>query len=432
MKEMPHANISPREVLRGFKQDRLGFIQKLINQYGSVFSLSLKPHKAIIMMNPDMINHILSSHKDNYIKGTHVQGSSFHFLKAALGDSIFITDDKALWAKHRRIVMPHLQRSKYNEYAKAIISNGNEMITRWQNTQETRINISEAIPELTLRNLLNSIFNEKNFDFDTLLEFTYLMKANDRHKSFKTLITIFDKLVSDFILRRMNQLTSKDDLVNSFTEAYQNEQEQSIVFNLIRNELKGLLIAGHETIAGSIIWSCYLLAQDPEAQLKIKTEFDAISAQHRPTYDDIAKLTFTSTVFKESLRLYPPIYVISRVAVADDHCDGFIIPKDAIVMIPIFQLQRAEEYWDQPEKFKPERFSNVPFPEETYPAYMPFGVGQRACIGREYAAMEACLTLGMIFSTFQFSLPHDYQLALNAENSLWPKSPLQLIIQKKW
>ena len=308
------------------------------------------------------------------------------------------------------------------------------MLEKWeqQRKQNNCIHVSKDIPKLTLRNLLNCLFKESDFDADTMVECIYEIKSTRHDAPFKKSVIVFNKLVSDFIQNRLNYPSAQKDLLDIFIDAYKNEADRELALTCIRDEIKGVLMAGHETAAAAMTWAFYLLAQSKEAQQCIKTETHSILKEHLPTYSDLEKIPYTVATFKEVLRLYPPVYTIPRVAIDDDICDDIHILKKSYIMIPIFHLHRDEKYWDEPNLFKPERFLAKDLSQQSQQAFIPFGFGMRSCIGREFATMEACLCLAMIFNQYQFALPANYVMEIDAANSLWPKQPLQLIIDKKY
>ncbi|MBA2654118.1 MAG: cytochrome P450 [Gammaproteobacteria bacterium] len=433
MEEITQIDIPLRELVRGLKTDYFGYLQGLINTHGPIFSFPLKLHTVVIVESPPIINHILSENKDNYLKGAEVVGTSYHYLKAVFGDSLIVMDNPPLWTKHRRVVMPSLQRANYPTYAETIVSNCLSMIEKCQQDLKKgpSINISRSITVLAMRALFNTLFHTSDFDYEKLVDVTDLAKVSNRGSTFKKMVNLYDTLMEDFIQRRLGQKTPSNDLLDAFLAAYHEEPDQALALTLIRNELKGFILAGHETVATSLTWAFYLLAQNPEWQNIINDEHAEVLNGRLPQYSDLEKLPKTLAVFKEVLRLYPPVYTIPRVAVADDVAEDLRIPKGSYIMIPVYHVHRDAKYWPEPEVFNPERFLGAGLSEAAQKAYLPFGLGQRSCIGREFATMEACLVLTLMCSQFQFTLPKNFVFEKTATNVLWPKQALELMVVER-
>jgi cytochrome P450 len=172
----------------------------------------------------------------------------------------------------------------------------------------------------------------------------------------------------------------------------------------VRNETITLLLAGHETTANSLTWTWYLLSKHPAEARRMHAEIAAVLGERTPTHEDLARLEYTSMVFRESLRLFPPIWIMERRALADDEIGGYHIPAGSSVIICPHVTHKHPGYWENPEGFDPERFLPERVAAREPHSYIPFGSGQRLCIGSNFAMMEATVILAMVAQRYRLDL----------------------------
>jgi cytochrome P450 len=178
---------------------------------------------------------------------------------------------------------------------------------------------------------------------------------------------------------------------------------------LSAHEMHGRIItvlgAGHETVALTLMWIWYLLSQHPLQEAKLHAEVDQVLGGRAPELKDITKLTYTRAVVEEALRLYPPFHTMAwRAALKDDEVCGVRIPKGATITIAPWVLHRHSMLWNDPDRFDPERFSTERSRERSAYAYLPFGLGQRACVGAQLAMTETTLILATLAQHYRLRL----------------------------
>lgn len=171
----------------------------------------------------------------------------------------------------------------------------------------------------------------------------------------------------------------------------------------LRDEVTTLLTAGHETTTLALSWACYLLAQHPEAQQRMRSEFEFLEGR-APGYEDLPRLRYARMVIDETMRLYPPVWVISRQAIADDEMSGYKIPAGSEILIFPYITHRHCKWWPEPDKFYPERFAPENALSRQKFAYIPFGAGPRACLGLNFAVTEIQVVLALIMQRFHLQL----------------------------
>lgn len=200
----------------------------------------------------------------------------------------------------------------------------------------------------------------------------------------------------------------------------------------IRDQLVTLFVAGHETTSSALSWTWYLLSQHPEVEAKLHRELDATLAGRTPTIADLADQPYTEMVLKESMRIYPPVWLLNvRQANEKVTIGDHTLPKDATIMISPYVMHRHPNYFAEPMRFKPERF--LPEYEEMLPkfAYFPFGGGPRVCIGNAFAMMEAQLILATMAQKFRFELEPGQAVQTNAQVTISPLGGLKMRVVKR-
>jgi cytochrome P450 len=199
----------------------------------------------------------------------------------------------------------------------------------------------------------------------------------------------------------------------------------------LRDEVATLFLAGYETTAAALAWAFYYLPRHPEAMQKLQAEVDTVLGGRQPTFADLPKLSYTRMVFQEILRLCPPAYWVARTAKQDDVIDGYPIPAGTHVAALVYMYQRHPEVWSNPDAFDPERFT----PENSagrHPfAWIPFGAGQRLCIGRDFALMEGQLALAMIAQRYQINQANDHGPQMGLSSTLRPKGGVLVKLAQK-
>src|SRR5437899_5154416 len=200
----------------------------------------------------------------------------------------------------------------------------------------------------------------------------------------------------------------------------------------VRDEVMTIFIAGHETTANALTWTLYLLSQNPDIEKKLVAELlTVIDGNRTPTVDDIPKLKFTEKVLRESMRLYPPVWLIGR-SVDNDYTLGkYTVPAGSTIMMSQYVMHHDPRYYNEPERFDPERWSSEAKSSLPRFSYFPFGVGIRGCIGEPFAWMEGILVLASIARQWQMSLVPGHRVALDPAITLRPKYGMKMKLERR-
>jgi cytochrome P450 len=194
------------------------------------------------------------------------------------------------------------------------------------------------------------------------------------------------------------------DLISLLSAALADEPDARLRWRGLRDQLITMLLAGHETTASTLSWTWYLISSRPAVAAAIRQEAIDTLGDRLPAFEDLARLPYTTMVIQEAMRLYPPVWGLTRKAISADEIDGYQIPAGADVMICPYTLHRHPGFWPDPDEFRPERFApGAPPPAHRY-AYIPFGAGPRVCVGSHLGMMEAVLVAAMVAREFRFEL----------------------------
>ncbi len=256
--------------------------------------------------------------------------------------------------------------------------------------------------------------------------FPPLSVPTPRNRRLHLAIHALDQVVYRIIAERRMLPTDTGDLLSMLLLAQDEETGQGMNDRQVRDEVLTLLLAGHETTANTLTWTWYLLSEYPEVERRLQAELNDVLGGRVPTVDDLPNLKYTRMVLEEALRLYPAAPLLSRKAVAADELKGCHVPANSMIMISPYAMHRHPAFWEEPERFEPERSATRP----AY-TYFPFGGGPRMCIGNHFAMMEAQLILSTVAQRYQARLVPGHQVEPQMSVTLRPRYGLPMTLQPR-
>jgi cytochrome P450 len=233
-----------------------------------------------------------------------------------------------------------------------------------------------------------------------------------------------DSILLEYIRRRRHQAPGHDLLQTLMDARYSDGEGMSD--ELVLSESMQLLVAGHETSSNALSWLLYLLSSRPDCLERLRQEFDSVLSGAPLSYADVPKFEFASQVIQEALRLYPPFWMIDRMAVAEDRAGDFAIPKGSTVIVFVYGAHHAPRYWEDPERFDPDRFTKPNEKLQTPFTYLPFGGGPRGCIGGNYAMLQILMILSELLRTYDFQLSPGQTIEARPMVILRPKHGIRM------
>jgi enediyne biosynthesis protein E7 len=392
------------------RRDKIRFVSAAARDYGDVVLFRMGPKRLYLLSHPNAIQHVLHDNAGNYVKGIGLEQA-----RVALGEGI-LTSEGERWATQHESLRHLFTRGRLDAWADTIARTVDERIERWRPMAGMGpVDVAGEAVGLTLDVLGRTLFGA---DLEGLGDrFTPALDEVVRW-SMRRMVAILPlpasaptpgnlrcrraarelERIADEIVERWRAAPARE----GFLSALLADPKLCADRPLLRQEILSLLLAGHETTATALSWCCHLLATHPEAQSRLREEVRRVRPDGAaPTAADLPRLPYTRMVLEETLRLYPSVWMITRRAVAGDEIDGYEVPAGSDLLISVYTLHRHPGFWEAPEAFRPERFAADPGHARPSHAYLPFGLGARACLGRGFAFLELTLAVSRIVRSFE-------------------------------
>jgi cytochrome P450 len=459
----PKYKARPFKLVREFLHDPIKSLQEITNKYGDIAYFKLGRQQMYLINNPDYIEKVLVFGNRNFTKGRRLQ-----VAKTLLGEGL-VTSEGDLHARQRRIIQPISHPKQVSVYGKIVTEFANNMDLKWKD--EEILDISKEMMQLTLGIICKSVLN---YDVESEAEgygkaLTILRNHGKRLQSplghVLNKIPILpnvkgareakeklDELVYGLIRERLeaiqSELDSHDDLLSRLLQAQDTEKSGSranagtgsnsdssylgMSDKQARDEVITIFIAGHETTANALTWTFYLLSQNPNIDAKLLEELKSVIGDTRAvTVKDIPKLEYTEKVLRESMRLFPPVWSMSRHVDSGFTLWDFIIPEGSSIVMSQYVMHRNPRYYNEPNRFLPDRWDAKMRSSLPRFSYFPFGGGTRACVGESFAQMEGILVLAILARRWKMRLVRGHRVELDPRITLRPKYGMKMKLERR-
>jgi cytochrome P450 len=413
----------------GGSDESLDRLKDYFARYGDMYRV-FAPSRGVynyVINHPDDIKRVLLGNHRNYTKGEGMDR-----VKILLGNGL-MTSEGDFWRRQRRIMQPSFHRRVIDQFAALISEVNHKYAERWAAlaARGEPANISSDTSELTLEIVLRSIFGTDLQRLEVQMgvnPFEVVAKHSNRDLKFAFQFRSLARLVGDLIRRRRSESEQHFDFLAMFMGSRDRETDEPMSDKELIDEVLTLIVAGHETTAAALTWTWYLVSQHAEAADRLQAEADHVGAADALKLDAAESLSFTHQVLQESLRLYPPGWLITRRSIEPDELGGFPIAARTDVFISPYMLHRHPAFWDEPEIFNPERFAGADAEERHRFAYIPFAVGPRHCIGESIAMFEMLVHLHTMTRRFRLTRATDEPIEFEAQINLRPRSNLMMTV----
>jgi cytochrome P450 len=378
-------------------------------EYGDIFHYRAAWIHVYFLNHPDFIETVLVRQYQSLLKDRVIRNSRWLFGEGLL------TSEGETWKRERRLTQPAFHRERVAAYAGIMTQYTEQAIASWQDG--TVVDLHREMMRLTLAIAVRTLFNVepegireisqaadilvRNMTGARLLmpSFARFLPAPGTWEM-RRAVRQLDETVYRIIDRRRQNGQDSGDLLSMLLEA-RDEDGSRMDNRQVRDEVLTFLMAGHETTALALSWAWHLLAENPDADQRLRDELDCVLGGRVPTISDLPLLKYSEGVIKEALRLYPPAWGVGRTVAKEFELGGYRVPAGTNLVMSQWVMHRDARFFSEPEKFDPSRWGTDAARKLPRFAYFPFGAGPRQCIGNAFAMMEAVLLLATMARSFQ-------------------------------
>lgn len=402
-----------------FRRDVLKLLLDGQRQFGDVVRFRLGPLIVHMVSHPDHIKHVLVTNQHNYNKDTR----SSSRIRSITGPGL-LTSNGDFWLQQRRLMQPAFHPQRLAAFGSIMTTATAAMLTRWQQHADRGepLDVASEMMRLTYTIVGKALFGtDVTADSEPVEEAAGLVMEHayhrletildlpewlptPRNRRFRTALQTIDRVVYRIIEERQRSPLQAQDLLSLLLHRRDDDTGKGMSDQQLRNETITLLLAGHETTANALTWTWYVLARHPHVASRVREEVQETLHGQPPAVDDLPKLCYTTRVIQEAMRLYPPIWIMERRVLQDDVIGGYHLPAGSTVVLSPFVTHRHLDFWEKPQEFDPDRFLPERSAARPNYAYIPFGGGQRLCIGSNFAMMEAQVIVAMVSQACRLEL----------------------------
>ncbi|HEV3341116.1 MAG TPA: cytochrome P450 [Pirellulales bacterium] len=435
----------PYGPLAAFLRDPLGFQMQARERFGDVVRFHVGPVVTHFLYHPAHVRRVLHENHKNYPRGWH-----YGLMRRAFGESLTVSEGD-FWLRQRRLAQPAFHRQRLSGYAEVMVDSASQLVSRWRamasesKPVEARHEMSRATLAVTSRTLFaRDVSHEADEVGQAFLALGRYFEYRFRHpvapptwvptpvnRRFTKAVSTMKQVVAEIVRERIRDGKDHGDLMSMLIQARDDETGDKMTDDQVRSEVLNFLLAGYETTATALTWTWYLLASHEAVRQRVREEVRTVIGDRLPTAADAPLLPLTRAVIQEAMRLYPPIWIIPRLALKNDEIDGFRIPRRSTVALCPYVTHRHPAFWDAPESFDPDRFTAERTAARPKEAYFPFLSGPHHCIGNEFAMLEMQLVVARVLQEFDVTLLSDQAVKPAASLGLWPDRPVWLTLHSQ-
>jgi len=431
---------TPFPFMRALRADPLEAVGSALRDHGDAVGIQGGPIRVVVLARPEYARHVLIRNARNYTKGPQIAK-----LRRIAGNGMFFVDGDE-WLRQRRMIVPAFQRAKIEAMVPHLVAGADALLARWERERasgeffDVAPDLSKTALDIVCRAMFGSDVREHADAFHRHATFaaSYAQYLFDhvlpvprwiptaRSRRINEALRWVHGFVSEMIAshRRLDPLP--DDMLGLLLRLRDEETGAALSDTELYDELMTFVNAGHETTAVSLSWSLYEIGRDPALRARLEAEADAELAASEPTLAGLARLDLLGRTIREVLRLHPPGWAIPREASEQDEIDGVLIPKGATALIAVYFLHRHPEFWNEPERFDPDRWLEARDEPRHAFAYLPFGLGGRRCVGEDFALLELRAVLARVLQRFHVEIDPAHPVVARPQLTLKPAHGVRL------
>lgn len=408
--------------------------------YGDVLRYRLGPRDVVAICHPDELRQVFVKQRARYAKGVSVST-----VIPLIGDGLFAADGEH-WQRQRRLLQRLFTANAVRAHERAMTAAIVATVDRWRalppgETLDVLPEMSHLAMDVICRTMFGVAADEGVYELGRAVAEAFAWVGEEglkllrlpvsvptpRNRRFRRAKAKIDRFLGEMIsARRARGLRddAESDLLDLLLAASDEDSGERMSDQQVINEVITIFIAGHETTAVSMTWAWLLLAGHRDVEAQLHAEIERVLGGRAPTVADLPELVYTRQVLDETLRLYPPIWVDPRVAIADDVLGGYPLAAGTVLMPVLFATHRHPEFWPDPERFDPARFDPELAKGRHPMAHVPFGGGPRVCLGMAFAYQEMVLAVATIAQSFRLQRSYgtltDFDPKAGTLRPLWP------------
>lgn len=446
------AHPKPREVPLGLLGMAIAARRSLIGDWmahhyrACTDSLRMAGRQIVIVNEPDAIKHVMATHNDTYERKSPQMRRALEYL---LGDGLFISDGET-WKRRRPLVADIVHKNRLPVFAPTMEHVAGAFAERWAaRRSDDSFDVLAEMAELTAEIIARTVFGSglgAQAASEVISGFTeyqrhvdsfnlgYFLGADEgwpirRSRGLSRGAARVQKVIDDVVERHLAGAGDESSMIQLLVKRREKSPELGLDVQALRNEAATIFMAGHETTASLLTWCWYCLAHAPWAETALHRELDTVLEGRPPRIEDVQSLLYTRAVIEETLRLYPPVPILSRQASRADRLAHLDVEKGALVLVIPWLLHRAGDLWEKPNHFMPERFLNGVRPRPY--SYVPFAIGPRICAGLAFGLTESILCLATLAQRFRVRVSTEAQVEPLCRLTLRPKGGLPVRIEPR-
>jgi len=430
-----------------FADDPFDFMDACADAYGDVVGFDLGPRPLYMLTNPRDIERVLVSESASFPKLDLGDDA----VDQLLGDGL-LTSEGAAWQDKRQRANPAFHGQRIATLAGMMVDHTEAMLADWQDGD--RIDVHVEMARLTVRIIVTAMFGTDidpqrvnaiqthleplgaRFEPDPFGRLVPDWAPTKKNREFRAAVDALEAIIDDIVDERRG--TAKgggedgdDEPMDLLSILLRAQRHGEVTDGDIRDEMMTMLLAGHDTTALTLTYTWYLLAHHPEVEGRLHAELDDVLGGDHPTAADSRRLSYTTNVLNEAMRLYPPVYTLFREAAVDVEFGGYRLPAGSGLMLPQWVVHRSSRWYDHPETFDPDRWDSERSADRPRFAFFPFGGGPRHCIGKQFSMLEASVILSTVAQEYTMEHLGSAELQLRGSLTMHPEEPVAMRLHER-
>ncbi|MGH8218522.1 MAG: cytochrome P450 [Steroidobacteraceae bacterium] len=374
--------------------DLLDWLQTQFDLYGDIYKASIYGSHVYVISSPEYVEQVLLRNWQNYPRSGH----AVKRIALSLGNGL-ISSNGSRWARQRRMIQPAFTRNAVAAHIEVMANVSRKLLKQWTQSADCgeSVNVTKYVSLTVLEVTLRCLFGH---DYDLVAPHFAVVADGQRNLQFARTMSTLGRMIVQIAEARRGKDRSGDarDILEALMLARDREQGQPMTDAQLASEMLTLVIAGHETTASVLNWMWYLLSEHPQVEARLSEELANFDERRQLDVSDLIGLPYSRYVLDEALRLYPPLWLMTRKATAEDVLGEYFVPVGTEIYISPFLIQRCPRFWEVPDRFNPDRFDSANSENRPRLSMCPFGAGPRNCVGEQFALVEMQIHLITIAS----------------------------------